>query len=86
MGRLHEVPSDPEEIIDRAVNRKKLLNMPQRFEAAHVALPLAGGLVRDCSPVVRVLGRTVLDRGAGDPVGRSVAPEFIGNQAIGDVL
>ena len=85
MDSPHQVASNPKEIIDRSVDGKKPLYMSQRFEAAHVSFALTGGLVGHFGTIVGVLGRAVLDRGEGGPVGRSIAAEFISDQSIGDV-
>ena len=45
MRRPHEVATYPKEIVDRAVDGEKASDMAQRFEATHVALALARGLV-----------------------------------------
>ena len=43
VARLHQVASDPKEIIDRSMDREEPLDLSQRLEAAHVAFALAGG-------------------------------------------
>ena len=84
MARLHQVATGSKEVVDRAVNRKKLLDMSQRFEAAHVAFALAGRLMGDLSPIVGVVLSTVPDRGEDSPMSRSVTTEFIGDELIGN--
>ena len=85
MGRLHQVATRAKEITDRAVDRKKALNLPWRFEAARVPFALSYEPVRDFSAVVRILRRAVMDRGEGGLMGRSIAAQFISDQPIADV-
>ena len=54
MRRLHEVATYPKEIVDRAVDGEKALDVAQRFEATHVALALARGLVGDFGAIIGV--------------------------------
>ena len=46
---------------------EKLLDMAERFKAAHVTFALASGLMRYLSPIVGVLGRVVVAGGEGIP-------------------
>ncbi len=85
MDSPHQVASNPKEIIDRSVDGKKPLDVSQRFEAAHLSFALAGGLVGHFGTIVGVLGRAVLDRGEGGPVGSTIAAELIGDQLIGHI-
>ena len=78
--------SDPKEIIDRSMDREEPLDLSQRLEAAHVAFALAGGLVRDRSPVVSVLPGVVSHGWHGNPMSSPIAAQFISDQAVGDVL
>ena len=52
MDCLHEVASDPKEIIGGAVDGEKALDVAEGFEATHLAFPLPGGLVGDFGSVV----------------------------------
>ena len=52
---------DSEQILDHAVGRGEALQMGSRFEAAHLALPLPGRLMRYLGPVVRILIGAVND-------------------------
>ena len=79
------MPAHPKEIVDGAMNGEEALDVSERFKPPHVAFPLAGGLMGDFGPVVGILCGAVVDRGEGGPLRRAVAPEFIGDQAIGDV-
>ena len=40
------MPADAEEILDDAVDRREALKVRDRFEAAHLALAVAGRLMR----------------------------------------
>jgi hypothetical protein len=51
--------ADTEEILDDAVHRCESLQMGSRLEAAHLAFPLAGRLMRDFRAIVFVLSGTV---------------------------
>ena len=50
-----QVPANTEEILDRSVHREEPLRVRDRFEAAHLSLPLAGRLVRHLRSIVLVL-------------------------------
>ena len=54
-----QVTADPEEILYDAVDRCEPLQLGGRFEPAHLALPLADGLMGDFCSIVFVLPRTV---------------------------
>ena len=79
MGSLHQMATYPKEIVDRAVDGEKALDVAQRFEATHVAFALACGLMGHLGAVVRVLGCTMVDGGKGSPMRCSVTAEFIGD-------
>ncbi len=85
MGRLHQVASNPEEIIDRAMDREKTLDVAWGFEAPHLALALSSRLVRDFSAVVGVVRGAVMNGGEGGPLGRAVATQLIRDQPVGHV-
>ncbi len=86
MRRPHEVATYLKEIVDRAVDGEKALDVAQRFEASHVAFPLAGGLVRDFGAVVGIFTSAMMDGGEGGPLGCGVAAQFVGDESVGDVL
>jgi hypothetical protein len=55
MDRFKVMTRNAQQIVDRAVDREKSLNLCRRFEASHLAFLLAGLLGRDFSSVVLVL-------------------------------
>ena len=59
--------ADPKEFVDGAVNQKKLLDVWQSLEPAHMPLPLPSGLMGALSAVVGILIGAVVDRGKGEP-------------------
>ena len=56
------MPADAKEILDDAVDRREALEVRDRCEAAHLALAVAGRLMRHFDAIVRVLGCAVQDR------------------------
>ena len=86
MDRLHQVAANPEEIIDRAVNREKTLDVAGRFEAAHLTLSLTGGLMGDFGSVIGVLIGTVVDGREGSSQGGPIAAQLIRNESVGNIL
>ena len=84
MAGAELMSSNGEQVANGVVDREEPLGLCHRFEVPHVALPPTGRLVRDLGPVVGV-ARSVVDDGRhDDPVGRAVAPEAIGDQAMRD--
>ena len=55
MDRFEMMTGNSEQVLNRAVDREKSLNLCRRFEATHLAFLLPGVLVRDFSSVVLVL-------------------------------
>ena len=84
VSRSKEVAPYSEQVLDYAVGRGEALQMGRRFEAAHLALPLPGRLMRHFRAVVRVAIRAVHDGRHHDAVGRGVAAEFVGDQPAGE--
>jgi hypothetical protein len=76
---LHQVPSNPEEIVDGTVDGEKALDVAQRLKPAHVAFPLACGLVGDFGAIIGILRGAVMDGRHTDSVGSPIAAEFIGD-------
>ena len=72
MRGSHQMPSDPEEIVDRSMDGEEALGLPWRFKAAHLAFPLACGLVRHFRTIVCVLRSAVSHRRHTDSVGCSI--------------
>ena len=56
------------------------LRVGGRREAAHSALPLARGLVRDLGTIVRVLGRVMGDQGHDLPMCDTVAAQLVSHE------
>ena len=54
VSRSKEVAADPEEVVDHAVDGRKVLQLSGRFEAAHLPLALSDRLVRHFGFVVRI--------------------------------
>ena len=59
VGRVHEVPPDPKQVLNQPVYRDDSLALFRRLEPAHVSLSLSRRLLRDSGPVVRVPPRVV---------------------------
>jgi len=68
-----EIPND-------AVDRQESLRVSRGFEPSHLALALAGWLMRDFGSIVLVLRRALRDRGHHEAVGRRVAAKLVGDQ------
>jgi hypothetical protein len=79
------VPAKLEVVVDRSVNREKLLGLPDRLEPLHVAFPSSGRLVRDFTAIVEVpalpMFNTRQDLASGSPIGS----KFIGHNDSGHV-
>jgi hypothetical protein len=63
MASGQEMAAEAEKIVARAMSRKKPLSLPKRFEAAHVALSLSCGLMRDFGSSVQPLALAVFNAG-----------------------
>ena len=85
MGCLAQVASIAKEIVNRAVDREKALDLSQRREPSHMVFALSGGLVRDLSPVVSVLPGVVSHGRHGSPMSGPIAAQVISDQPIGNV-
>ena len=57
MRRPQQMPANPEEILDDAVDGREALEMGGRLEAAHLALALPRRLVGDLRAIVGILVR-----------------------------
>ena len=75
-----------EQVVDLAVAGAEPLGVPGRLEPLHLPFASSRRLVRDLRPVVEVVARAVLDPGQDLPLGRAIAPEFIGHDHTGNVL
>jgi hypothetical protein len=76
-----QMPSDGEEVANDTVDGEEPLGLRHGFEAPHVCLTTARGLMRDFGPVVGI-ARHVMDDGRHDDTMRgAVAAEAIGDDA-----
>ena len=81
-----EMATELEEVVDLTVAGEEPLGLPRQLEALHLPLSPPCRLVRDLGPVVQVPALPVLDPGQDLPLGRAIAPEFIGHDHTGNVL
>jgi hypothetical protein len=65
------------EIPHEAVYRQESLRVSGRFEPPHLALALAGWLMRDFGSIVLVLRRAVHNRAHHEAVGRRIAAKLV---------
>ena len=77
MRGSHQMPSDPEEIVDRSMDREEALNVACGFKATHVAFALSGGLMRHFGSIAGVLRSTVMHGRHTDSVGRPITAQLI---------
>ncbi len=59
VDRFEMMTCNSEQVVNRAVDREKSLNLCRRFESTHLAFLLPGVLVRDFRSVVFVLPGSV---------------------------
>ena len=78
------MPADAKEILDDAVDRREALEVRDRFEAAHLALAVAGRLMRHFDAIVRIRGWAVQDRRDQGTAGGLIARQLVGDQAARD--
>ena len=78
------MPADAKEILDDAVDRREALEVRDRFEAAHLALAVAGRLMRHFDAIVRIRGCAVQDRRDQGTAGGLIARQLVGDQAARD--
>ena len=78
------MPADAKEILDDAVDRREALEVRDRFEAAHLALAVAGRLMRHFDAIVRIRGCAVHDRRDQGTAGGLIARQLVGDQAARD--
>jgi hypothetical protein len=76
------VPADAEEILDDAVDRREALKVRDRFETAHLALAVAGRLMRHFDASVRIRGCAVQDRRDQGTVGGLIARQLVGEALL----
>ena len=74
-----------EQVVDPAVAGEEPLGMARRLEPLHLSFSSSCRLMRDLGPVVQVAALPVLDPGQDLPLGRAIAPEFIGHDHTGHV-
>ncbi len=73
--------SDTEEILCESMHRQESLGLSRRLEPSHLSLPLSGRLVGDLRSIVLVSAGVVDDGRHNRPLGRSVAPQLVGDQS-----
>ena len=78
------MPADAEEILEDAVDRREALKVRDRCEPAHLALAVAGRLMRHVDAIVRRRGCAVQDRRAQGTAGGVIARQLVGDQAARD--
>ena len=78
------MPADAEEIPDDAVDGREALEVRDQFEAAHLALAVAGRLMRYFDSIVRIRGCAVHDRRDQSTAGGLIARQLVGDQAARD--
>jgi len=78
------MPTDAEEILHDAVNRREALQLGGGLEAPHLPLTLSRRLMRHLGPVVRVLIGAVNHRRHHRTVCSRVAAELVRDQAARD--
>ena len=61
MSGFEEIPTHPEQALNLTVDSKESLSLLDRLEPSHLPLLFPGMLMRDFSPVVFVLTRSMLD-------------------------
>ena len=80
VNRTEQMAADPEQILDNAVHRCEPLRLGGRLEPTHLALPVAGRLMRDRCAIVFVLPGTVDHGGHLGAVRRRVAAQLFRDQ------
>ena len=80
-----EVATEVEEVVELAVAGEEPLGMPRRLEPLHLPFASPRRLVRDLGPIVEVTALPMFDPGQDLPLGRTIAPEFIGDDHTGHV-
>ena len=78
------MPADAKEILDAAVDRRDALEVRDRCKAAHLALAVAGRLMRHVDAMVRIRGGAVQDRRDQGTAGGVIARQLVGDQAARD--
>ena len=61
MGCFEMIPANSEQILNLTVDSKESLNLLDRLEPSHLSLLFPGMLMRDFSPVVLILTRSMFD-------------------------
>ena len=80
------MPPEAEEIVDRAMSRKKPLGLPWRFEATHITLSLARRLMRHFRSIVRSFVVAVGNTGQEFSSSCFITAELVGYQLARDIL
>jgi hypothetical protein len=85
MASGQKMADEAEEIIERAVSRKRTLGLPWRFAATHVTLLLARRLMQHFGSIVCSFVLAVRNTGHEFPPSRSIIAQLIGHQPARDV-
>jgi len=85
MASGQEMPPEAEEIVDRAMDRKKPLYLPRGFKPAHLAFSVARWLMRDFRSVVSPVVLAVAEAGQELSAGSAIAAQPIGHNETGNV-
>ncbi len=80
MDRFEMMTCDSEQVVNRAVDREKSLQLFRRFESTHLAFLLPGVLVGDFSSVVFVLPASMADGREDLSMCSWVASQLVGNE------
>jgi hypothetical protein len=83
VGCPQQVTSDTEEILGKSVDRRESARLSRGLEPSHLSFPLAGRLVGDSRPIVRVSAGVVDDGRHDRPVRGGIAPQLVGDQPPG---
>jgi hypothetical protein len=80
------MPSEAEEVVDGALDRKKSLCLPRRFKPAPVSFSLARRLMRDFRSIVSAAFLAVVHAWQELAVSSVITPQAIGYEQTGSIL
>ena len=83
MDRFEMMTTNSEQVVNRAVDTEKALELWHRLESTHLAFLLPGVLVGDFSSVVFVLAGSMGDGWEDLSVGGRIASKLVGNELPG---
>jgi hypothetical protein len=85
MASWQEMPSEAEEIVEWAMDRKRPLGLPRGFESAHLTFSVARRLVRDFRSVVSTAVLAVADARQELSASSAITAKAIGHNQTGSV-